>query len=964
MSQYGEFLKLDGSGFGFTTDFNGTSYMIVHDYKWGDSYGDSGYDTSDKQLYTELLSFKLNLVNYTTLSYGADSPYTCYIDGNTVPYADTPCKYDTTGVTANTYNPLLGVPSAFSYAESQGSPQKFFTLSNLISSLSPSGGGGGSGASTQSTITATCVDGTTHVSTGSPCAEGDSAVCKSLTTPYCSSSGTPTCSSGSLNPECSAIGSSPYPYCSNGETPMCSGSSTPTCDSNGNVQLCPEDNKPPTCPATSDGTTGVIMCSPSQTAPTCTISSANPSCDTTTDPSNSPQCKTELQPQCVSGNPTHCSSPGSTPQCQITSVIPPAIGTSSTPAIFNTYVNSVITGYLLVPYHYTYQLTQTWSPDPVTNGEAIQASSYNIGRSPSTVYGALPESDYTGTLCPDYPLPSPAPAPDPNTHIATSTTPATTVYTMSQVNLKSNNLQENIQGGSTYLQQLLSNQGYYTSNLSDAGAIISPDLNYNIYSNRWFGEMFVNLTVSPTDSFPVVLPDAQVINAESSSNYQLESYMQQSSLGRYFAYAAQDAITLSSPKYGVDCGGTGCPANYYYDPSSAASLATTISYANAIQNNILPLFQLYEQSTYVYNLDVDLSENQNIYGYNRLVYTFADDFNNIITAPLDADIANLASVTATAQTSTNPLNENETNVIVTGTATYSLPSGTQPLPAGSQIYLYYGTDVNFYNATSSPITTPDDYYKYAMQCAFSTTSASCQFANPLSTLTQPAGTNPQTFGPTEANTINFNTQYDYNSLEYQSGGQLSGTTPPQCAPPPKSMLLLPNYNECNIYGNFGLSARRDTSALFNNPEYCIPVYDNGNGMFTSQLGLIGIANTLPDGTFNAFFTTCGSGSGSIIAQYYGYPPPEPVPFTQPSLQYSANTIPSKLPASAFATSNEFNYAYSQASQSIPINIGSYALSLGGIDAVALVIAAFALLAVTHAKREAKDAEKEPRKTSE
>ena len=73
-----------------------------------------------------MLSFKLNLVNYTTMSYGADSPYTCYIDGNTVPY-DTPCNYDISGMTCEHYNPLLGVPSAFSYVESQGSPQQYFT---------------------------------------------------------------------------------------------------------------------------------------------------------------------------------------------------------------------------------------------------------------------------------------------------------------------------------------------------------------------------------------------------------------------------------------------------------------------------------------------------------------------------------------------------------------------------------------------------------------------------------------------------------------------------------------------------------------------------------------------------------------------------------------------------------------------------------------------------------------------
>ena len=121
-----------------------------------------------------------------------------------------------------------------------------------------------------------------------------------------------------------------------------------------------------------------------------------------------------------------------------------------------------------------------------------------------------------------------------------------------------------------------------------------------------------------------------------------------------FAYTAQDVISWPSPVYGADCGGTGCPANYYYDPSEHHRSLSTLTYANTIQNNILPLFQLFEQSSYLYNLDLDLSQNQNIYGYNRLVYTFVDSFNNIITVPLDADIANLASVTATAQTTHQP----------------------------------------------------------------------------------------------------------------------------------------------------------------------------------------------------------------------------------------------------------------------------------------------------------------------
>ena len=386
---------------------------------------------------------------------------------------------------------------------------------------------------------------------------------------------------------------------------------------------------------------------------------------------------------------------------------------------------------------------------------------------------------------------------------------------------------------------------------------------------------------------------------------------------------------MASPKIGADCGGTGCPANYYYDPL-LSPLSSALTYANSMQPSIIPVFQLFAQSSYLYGLDLDLSLNPNIYGYNRLVYTFVDSFNNIITAPLDADLANIATVTASVQTTTNPLNANETNVIVSGTAMYTLPSGMQPLPAGSPIYLYYDTNINFYNSIVSPADSdPTNYYQYSLQCAFSTSLQACQLANPLSTLTQPAGaTNPKTFGPIEANVITFQTQYDYNAVDYRAGNPLAGTTVPQCAATPSSLLDLPACLlnrakcECNINGDYGLDPIRSDPYNAKLDEYCEPVYDDGNGIFTSQIGLVAIANTLPDGTFNAVFDTCGSGTPSIVAQYYGYPPPEPLPVFQPSLPYSANAFLFEVPPSGFVTSNEFNYAYSPASQSASFNIGS------------------------------------------
>ena len=113
--------------------------MIAHDYNWVDGVPGVSTCSSCSSSYTELLSFKLNLLNYTTLSYGANSPYTCYIGGNTVVYPSTPCTYDTTSNIVDIYAPILGVPSSFDYVESEGSPRQFSSITGLLTSSVPGG---------------------------------------------------------------------------------------------------------------------------------------------------------------------------------------------------------------------------------------------------------------------------------------------------------------------------------------------------------------------------------------------------------------------------------------------------------------------------------------------------------------------------------------------------------------------------------------------------------------------------------------------------------------------------------------------------------------------------------------------------------------------------------------------------------------------------------------------------------
>ena len=311
--------------------------------------------------------------------------------------------------------------------------------------------------------------------------------------------------------------------------------------------------------------------------------------------------------------------------------------------------------------------------------------SYNpYGPSPplpeSDYTGSYPQSGWTNPYCPAFTLPTP-PSASLSGSTVTLTNTAQTVYTASQLNLKSNFLQYTIQGGGTYLEYQPYDQNYYVANLSDAAAVMSPDITYEMLTNRQFGEIFVNQTISPSWA-EKTSPQWQtpvVVNAVQVSNYQGEVFVQQSSFGQSFAYIAQNMNPLGSPVYGANCG-SACPIPYYYNPYSLSSDASAFTYSSSAGINLLSLFQVYEQASYLNNLALDLSQNQDVLGYNRLVYTFVDGFNNIITMPLDADLANPVSISTSVQTTADPQNQNETNVIVSGTATYSTPLGTQPMP--------------------------------------------------------------------------------------------------------------------------------------------------------------------------------------------------------------------------------------------------------------------------------------------
>jgi hypothetical protein len=353
------------------------------------------------------------------------------------------------------------------------------------------------------------------------------------------------------------------------------------------------------------------------------------------------------------------------------------------------------------------------------------------------------------------------------------------------------------------------------------------------------------------------------------------------------------------------------------------------------------------------------------------VYTFVDGFNNVITMPLDIDLSNIATLTASAATAPDPTNANQVTVTVSGNLQYQSTTGMQPL-SNSNVFIYYDTNINYYNVIYNPATDPTDYFKYSLLCAFATGTSTCQLANPLSTVTQPGvsafaaceagcassddvtgclegcasvtGTSTLDSGPSESQTVDYSP--DFNAIG-------------QCEPPSTSLLAISacymhEYDcECNIYGDFNLPSVQASSANPKVNQYCLPIYMNGNGLFTSQLGLVTVAQTDANGNFIAQFTACGSGTESITAEYYGSPPPEPIPVDQPTLESSANPAPYTyynpeesaytLDPTTSAVTNNNDYTYSPSVFSLTISIGGNPLSFGSISVAAMLLFSSALL---------------------
>ncbi len=558
-------------------------------------------------------------------------------------------------------------------------------------------------------------------------------------------------------------------------------------------------------------------------------------------------------------------------------------GTSLPTKLPATYINSIITGSLLVPYCTSYRTSQRWTPT---------SKPYSV---PPCGYCGQAPAGYQYTAYP---------------YCATTSVPISSGY-----------LNNTIEGGGTYLESLPS-LALYNSNLSDAGSMGLPFVNYNIFTNRLFGEAYVNLTVNPANyGYYQAASSPVVVNAVQNYNYQLIDYV----LNGRVAYSTQKAIPSNPPTgiVGANCG-SACPQNYYYSSRYFAG-RSGISYAGSAQINFVTLTALYAQVTQLDGLVLDLNSNQQMLGYNRLIYTFVDTFNNIIYAPLDTNFAYTTQISLVPSATVNALNPNESTVTVNGIATYTTPTGSQPL-SNAYIYLYYNANANYYDTANTVTSNPGSYYWDSLLCAFTPGAQACQLANPLYTDVQ-----EQPTGMLEANAVMFSTAY--NAMR-------------QCNPEPASLLAAGNIvANCNIYGSYGLSAvrRNPNDPSGNTYQYCIPDFQNGNGIFTSQLGLANVVETDGSGNFGYKFEVCGTGQERVIASYYGYPPPQPQSITQTSIAASSGAGEFSPAPGGMVTSPQFTYKYAPSSSSAGITIGSYALGFGSVNALAIVLLAAAAI---------------------
>ncbi|MDE1834396.1 MAG: hypothetical protein KGH64_03605 [Candidatus Micrarchaeota archaeon] len=567
----------------------------------------------------------------------------------------------------------------------------------------------------------------------------------------------------------------------------------------------------------------------------------------------------------------------------------PTVQQTSTP----TKLESKLSGYMILPYSYTYTLT--WAPTAVSGG---------------------------GPGCSDSALFSP---PGGVTQTFYNYTESSAQGSAKQV--------ARVEGAQSYAQSAVNSSQYWQAFLNASS--VPAELFYNMLTDRQFGQVYINSTISPYTNFQ------KIINASNIFTYTMDLFGQGSNPG----YAMIGAQPENPPCTGPTCApsltntGSGHIFTNINDNFSANTLAEDAP-------QVVALFNWYKVP--IHNNPIDLTLNRtrsgsgfNPYGYHRIVEVYNDRFNNTLYMPLDVDIANITLINLTVAPVVDSSNANKTYITVNGTAYTLMPftTNTKPLK-NADIYLYYDVDlnVNGYN----PITQA----QYTQNCAFTgsaVTDSKCALSNPV---WNGIGAN--------AGALTYNT--DLNRTN-------------NCSPPPNSLLTPTGnvYRLCNIYNDPIPGVPAPTyncpTSISGHTQYCIPLYANGTGYCTPQLGLFAIAKTNNKGYFSisnpgtisnpgsivnsgsgpSGLLACGYGQHNIIAQYYGTPAPEPIYPTQSGIGLAAN------PSSTdYATFTAVNYSWTPVQVVQPAAIGTIFLSIGNISVVLglFIVAAVLIIAIT------------------
>ncbi|HVA82668.1 MAG TPA: hypothetical protein VNF06_00720 [Candidatus Aquilonibacter sp.] len=564
-----------------------------------------------------------------------------------------------------------------------------------------------------------------------------------------------------------------------------------------------------------------------------------------------------------------------------------------------------ISGQVLVPYQYTSDTQQTWTNFQPGTCQVI-VKTINSQHVPT-----ITTTTKTNQAIPSGGPPIAPPAETSATHYTYGTSP---IFT--------NTIVVPIEGGGTYLQDLLGK--YYQQNLSDFGTMLSPQLAYNINSNRQITDTLVNITTNNLHGASG--GNQYILNSSHNSQYVINTYSQGSNPGYQTISSIPYAIAQNGLAAAVNVLSNTAPA----DPSSVNQnyLGANTVYGSISQGQtVVNLFNFYISmansdlnSFYMSNtlLGGASGISYQALGYNRLTYVLRDRFNNTFSAPIDADIADPTQISLIINPTVDSVNANKTTLAISGTATYTINGQTQPVPPDSSIYVYYGKNINFasYNPLSDPLN--------AQLCAFtaapsaqeiaSKLSANCNIANPLASDAQAALAAQQTY------------HTSYNSIG-------------DCAPAPQHLLDSSSYN-CNINDQ---SAAKCPASPQGNPQYCVPQASDGSGICTSQLGLIGTATTDSNGAFSISTVACGIGSALIDSEYYGYPGPEPTTVVQTPLTLAFIPALTCTAGKCTQTTIVNNYYYSPTHTLQAVPIGIFELSYGDVGIAMLVLSLISVI---------------------